>query len=283
MTDSNEDKAVISGFGDEWTRFDQSSSKLSQSERTILFDRYFSIFPWKSLPDKAIGFDMGCGSGRWAQLVAPKVHILHCIDPSEAINIAKKNLEKYGNCRFHNCGVDNHPFDEKFFDFGYSLGVLHHLPNTLEGIKSCARMLKPGAPFLIYLYYALDNKPFFFRLLWKCSDMARHVISRLPHPLRFTISQILAFIVYLPLARFCYILKLFNLPSQIIEAIPLQSYSHTSYYTMRTDALDRFGTRLERRFRREQIEDMLIASGFERITFSSQVPYWCALGFKKFE
>ena len=33
---------------------------------------------------------MGCGSGRWAQFVAPRVKKLFCIDPSEAINVAKK-------------------------------------------------------------------------------------------------------------------------------------------------------------------------------------------------
>ena len=38
---------------------------------------------------------MGCGSGRWAQFVAPRVKQLICIDPSEAINVAKKNLDKF--------------------------------------------------------------------------------------------------------------------------------------------------------------------------------------------
>ncbi len=35
---------------------------------------------------------MGCGSGRWARWVAPKVGRLHCIDPSIAIDVARKNL-----------------------------------------------------------------------------------------------------------------------------------------------------------------------------------------------
>ena len=48
-------------------------------------------------------------------------------------------------------------------DFGYSLGVLHHVPDTLAGIKACAKALKPGAPFLVYLYYAFDNRPAWFR------------------------------------------------------------------------------------------------------------------------
>ena len=49
---------------------------------------------------------------------------------------------------------------------------------------------------------------------------------------------------------------------------------------MRTDALDRFGTRLEQRFTRNKIDEMMRAAGLERIIFSEAEPYWCAVGFK---
>ena len=49
---------------------------------------------------------------------------------------------------------------------------------------------------------------------------------------------------------------------------------------MRTDALDRFGTRLEQRFTRSEIEEMMRKAGLERIEFSSDLPYWCAVGFR---
>ena len=45
------------------------------------------------------------------------------------------------------------PIKDNSMDFGFSLGVLHHLPDPFEGIKSCVTKLKPGAPFLVYLYY----------------------------------------------------------------------------------------------------------------------------------
>ena len=85
---SNKDEKVIKEFGDEWTKFDYSSidtKKLNEN-----FDQYFSIFPWHTLPKDAVGFDMGCGTGRWAQFVAPKVKTLNCVEPSDAINAAKK-------------------------------------------------------------------------------------------------------------------------------------------------------------------------------------------------
>ena len=86
----NIDEQVVAGFGDEWSRFDQSH--LDDVELRQMFDNYFNIFPWESLPDGAVGFDLGCGSGRWAKLVAPRVGHLHLIDPSAAIEVARRNL-----------------------------------------------------------------------------------------------------------------------------------------------------------------------------------------------
>ena len=49
---------------------------------------------------------------------------------------------------------------------------------------------------------------------------------------------------------------------------------------MRTDALDRFGTRLEKRFTRKEIAQMMKLAGLERIAFSDS-PCWCAMGYRK--
>ena len=69
---------------------------------TKRFKEYFAIFPWNDLPDRAVGVDVGCGSGRWAVRVAPKVGTLHCVDASEqALVVARRNLARQPNCTFH--------------------------------------------------------------------------------------------------------------------------------------------------------------------------------------
>ncbi|HEY1953717.1 MAG TPA: hypothetical protein VGG76_13015, partial [Gemmatimonadaceae bacterium] len=68
-TMQNVDAATVAGFGEEWSRFNQS--EVSDSELQTMFDAYFDLFPWHMLPPNADGFDLGCGSGRWAALVAP--------------------------------------------------------------------------------------------------------------------------------------------------------------------------------------------------------------------
>jgi SAM-dependent methyltransferase len=274
----NFDVKTVDGFGDEWERFDQS--QLDFSEHILLFNKYFNIFPWNLLPENSVGFDMGCGSGRWAKIVADRVDTLHCLDPSSALFIAQKNLSDKQNCIFHNCGVGDYILPINSMDFGYSLGVLHHVPNTQSGIDECVSFLKPGAPFLIYLYYSFDNRPLWFFMLWKLSDVIRKFISKLPHSPRYVVSQLMALFIYLPLAKFSWLLKLIGFNDKFCDTLPLGTYRNLSFYTMRTDALDRFGTQLEQRFSRAEVESMLKKAGLVDIKFSNQIPYWCAVGFK---
>ncbi len=58
--------------------------------RELFVKILFRFFLRDNLPEDAEGFDVGCGSGRWAKLVAPRVGRLHCIDPSVALDSAKK-------------------------------------------------------------------------------------------------------------------------------------------------------------------------------------------------
>jgi SAM-dependent methyltransferase len=272
---NNLDKKTVSGFGDEWERFDQS--KLTDSQALNSFQNYFSIFPWDILPDEPKGFDLGCGSGRWAKFVAPEVKSLYCIDPSSALDVARNNLKEFKNCFFLCESVDNISLEDSSMDFGYSLGVLHHIPDTQQGIRDCVRKLKPNAPFLLYLYYAFDSKPFWFKLIWKISDLLRAVISRFPYPIRYFITQLIALLIYWPLARLSLLLQKLRFP---VSSIPLNYYKDLDFYWMRTDALDRFGTRLEKRFTKKQIEEMMKVAGLERIKFSSKEPFWCAVGYR---
>jgi ubiquinone/menaquinone biosynthesis C-methylase UbiE len=272
----NSDRKTVEGFGDEWKRFDQTGMSVEDTKR--IFERYFSIFPWSALPNDAVDFDLGCGSGRWAKLVAPRVGTLHCIDPSIAIEVAHKNLDSQTNCVFHQAGVDDIPLKDRSMDFGYSLGVLHHIPDTCSALVACTTKLKPGAPLLLYLYYAFDNRPVWFRMLWQLSDGVRKVVSRMPHSMRYLVSQVIAGLVYWPLAN---IAKLAENLGINVANFPLSSYRNYGFYVMRTDALDRFGTRLEQRFTKVEIKTMMESAGLENIRFSEEIPFWCAVGYAK--
>jgi ubiquinone/menaquinone biosynthesis C-methylase UbiE len=272
----NIDPATVADFGREWQRFDQRN--LSQDEMLGLFREYFAVFPWPSLPAGATGFDAGCGSGRWASLVAPRVGHLHCVDASaDALAVARKGLAARGNVSFHQASLAAMPLPDRSMDFGYSLGVLHHMPDPQAGLAACVGKLKPGAPMLIYIYYAFDNKPLWFRALWRLTDYARRAISKAPFPIKSAVAELMAALVYWPMARTAQLLQRLGFS---VAKWPLSAYRWRSYYTMRTDALDRFGTRLEHRMKQAEIRAMMENAGLHDIRFSDAVPFWCAVGIK---
>jgi SAM-dependent methyltransferase len=212
-------------------------------------------------------------------VVAPRVGKLHCIDPSEqALEVARRRLADVGNVAFHARGVDAIPLPDNSQDFGYSLGVLHHVPDTAAALRACVRKLRHGAPFLLYLYYRFDQRPRWFVALWGVSDGARRVISRAPFGLRKMITDGIAAGVYWPLARGAQLLEKLGMD---VSGLPLNAYRSLSFYSMRTDALDRFGTRLEQRFTRAEIQSMMEEAGLENIRFSDRQPYWVACGRKR--
>ena len=272
----NVDHKTINSFGDEWLRFDQS--KLDSEESDNIFNDYFNIFPWHLIDLNSVGFDMGCGSGRWARKIASKVKILNCVDPSDAIYIAKNNLKEFDNIIYFKLSVDDNIFEKNSQDFGYSLGVLHHLPNTKEALISCNNYLKPGAPFLVYLYYSLDNRNIFYKYLWNISNYMRLLICKLPSTSKNYVTDLLAFLIYLPLTFFYRFLKLININT---NNFPLSYYTNKSFYTMRTDSRDRFGTPLEKRFSKTEITKMLENANFENLIFCNNNPFWCVLAYKR--
>ncbi|MEG3154963.1 class I SAM-dependent methyltransferase [Sphingomonas sp. RB1R13] len=274
--EANIDRKTVDGFGAEWAAFDQTA--LSEAEHSALFEAYFSIFPIEKLPSNAEGFDLGCGSGRWAAGMVDKVGTLHCIDPSpEALAVARRRLDGYPAARFHVASADLIPLPDGSQDFGYSLGVLHHIPDTAKALRDCVSKLKVGAPFLLYIYYALDGKPTWFKALWRASDSIRKLISRAPFGIRKLLTNFIAGIVYWPLARTALLAERAGYDT---SNFPLNYYRKHSFYTMRTDALDRFGTRLEQRFTREQISTMMTEAGLSEIAFREDTPFWVACGIK---
>ena len=121
---------------------------------------------------------------------------------------------------------------------------------------------------------------FAYRMLWRASNYLRRYVSSLPHSLRYLVSQLIALCVYWPLARLAALSEYLGVSAERSSKLPLGFYRHLSLYTMRTDALDRFGTRLEHRFTKQQILLMMESAGLIDVEFSDESPFWCAVGVK---
>lgn len=270
--ETNLDSKTVASFGDEWKAFHDFSLAEIQS----IGDDYFDLMTFDTSAFHVL--DVGCGSGRWALYLAPRVKFIEAIDPSMAIWVAKDLLKHHSNTRISHASVDNLPFADNSFDLVYSLGVLHHIPDTQSAIRDCFDKTKSGGFFLLYLYYNLDNRGLLFKLLFKASNAFRWIISKLSPSLKKVVCNIIAAIVYWPLAKLSALVAIFS--SKMASHIPLSYYRKTSFFIMRNDALDRFGTPLEKRFSKAEIQQMLQLAGFTNIKFSTKEPFWHVLSQK---
>lgn len=268
---------VVEHFGKEWTSF--TSDERPKEDLDKEFSGYFDIFPWDQLSQTAEGFDAGCGNGRWAAYVAPRVGKLNCIEPSIALDVAKVKLQNFKNVSFYQTTISNMPLEDCSQDFGYCLGVFHYVPDPDREMKVCVDKLKPGAPFLVYMFYNFENRPWWFRFIWKLTDLFRKTICWLPYSIKQYVTDSIAILIYWPLAKISFILEKFGFD---VSNIPLSANRNGSFYNMRNVAINRFGPSLEKRFSKNDIIRMMQNCGLERITFSSNPEVnWCVLAYKK--
>ncbi len=277
IDDSNIDKSTVDSFGQEWKAFHEFGNKDLQR----LGDSYFDIVSNGMINENTIAADFGCGSGRWTKYIAPRVKQIAAIDPSDAIFAADELLVDTPNAELFKGSISNLPFNDNYFDFGFSLGVLHHIPDTKQALKDCVKKIKPGGYFLVYLYYNFEDRGFLFKALYKLSDMVRWVVSNFPSGIKKFVCDILAIFFYMPFVLFSRMLRFFRVSKKVRSKIPLHGYESTSYYIIRNDALDRFGTPLEQRFSKAEVESMMKEGGLTDIVFGTAIPYWHAIGRKQ--
>lgn len=272
--DQNRDERVISHFGGEWKAFNYLDSDQLEKVREQ-FLAYMLPLPdqVKQSTGLVIG-DFGAGSGRWAHFLLPQAKELWLVEPGiESFALLQARFASEKNIHILNETVSDNSVPDESLDLAVSLGVLHHIPDTLRGIQDINKKIKPGGFFLCYLYYALENKPLVYRLTWKLSNGFRILISKLPFIPRRIICELIAAVFYFPLARLSKLLTKVGVDS---HNVPLHHYRDLTFYVMRQDAYDRFGTSLEHRFTKEQITGMLEESGFDLSTlvFSDAEPFW---------
>ena len=249
-------------FGKEWERYPRI---LPEHRREFL--QYFDLVDVSELRNLRV-CDLGCGNGRWSYFLGDVCRELVLVDFSEAILVARKNLSHVNNAIFFMANLRNLPFRNDFTDFLFCLGVLHHLPTpSLDEV----RILKRYAPrLLIYLYYTLDNRPFYFRPLFGVADVLRRRVSKSRAPFfRDVFTWFAAMFFYRP---FVFLGKLSQQLGLRFKVPLYETYQGKSLERIRQDVYDRFFTTIEQRHSRKQI--MELNDTFSSVFISDQLPYW---------
>ncbi len=249
-------------FGEEWRRFPRILPEHGKE-----FSQYFDLVDLPGLAGRRV-CDLGCGIGRWSWFLKDACRELVLVDFSEAIFVARHNLSSAGNALFFLGDLKQLPFRRDFADFLVCLGVLHHLPTgALDEVRALGRF---SPTLLVFLYYALDNRPRSWRALLAAVTASRLLLSRVRRPLaRSGLTWAFALGVYVPLIALGRALRPFGLA----RFVPLYEFYHDkSLLRIRQDVYDRFFTRIEQRFDRDRI--LSLRDAFGEVAVSERPPYW---------
>lgn len=238
-------------FGYEWQAF---SEILPDYESN--FRWYFERFSPEDFRGKRV-LDAGCGTGRHTYYASRTAREVIAMDLSQAIEVAARNNREHRNTHFIQADIYRPPFPPDSFDFIYSLGVLHHLPDPEKGFRSLLRLLRRGGFMNIYLYWNLEGEAAWRRALLSVVTGARRITTRMPHKLLKKVSWGLAAIFEVAFVTPARILGRFN--SKLADRVPLGHYRKYSFRVLHTDQFDRFSAPIENRYSSAEV-----AAWFER-------------------
>ena len=186
-----------SNFGDQWSKFPKLQLD-SFNGSTISHDRFWGatrIRP-RDLEGKVV-LDVGCGTGRFAEIALEAGAYVIALDYSKAAQVAAANLRKHARFFCVQANVYHLPFRPDSFDLVYCLGVLQHTPDVEKAFKSLTPVTKPGGRICVDYYW----KRLRSMLTWKYA--IRPVTSRMDegrvyralvrvHPALYAVSDLAA-------------------------------------------------------------------------------------------
>lgn len=172
----------VDSFSFEWNTFyDVQMDILNNTDESDKTFRYKTGWEPEDIKGKLI-LDVGVGAGRFADVVSRWGGEVVGIDLSFAVDAAYKNIGNRKNVHIIQADIFNLPFKNESFDHMYSIGVLHHTPDTNKAFKSVVPFLKKGGEFAVFIY----EKGFYHRY----SDIWRKVTVRLPLRVMYVLSAV---------------------------------------------------------------------------------------------
>ena len=175
------EKRTAEAFGYEWTHY----AELAQRYRQQFLDWLRPVTP--EFFRGRVVLEGGCGKGRHTALAAEfGARAIVAIDLSDAVDAAFANTRKLENVHIVQ-GDLNRPPVKRAFDFAFSIGVLHHLPDPERGFHALVSRLKPGGAIATWVYGREGNG----WIVHVVTPMREHVTSHLPHALLDGLSALI--------------------------------------------------------------------------------------------
>jgi len=242
-------KKTADSFGFEWTRFHELKSEKGFLEFIGPIDKDF--FKGKFV------LDAGCGNGSYSYYSASYGAEVIAIDFSDAVSVAQENTKNM-DVQVVRADITHPPFKEGTFDYIFSIGVLHHLPEPETGFQQLVPLLKPCALISIWVYGRAKQwaAVYFYEPLIK-------ITHRLPHRLLYYLCFLPAIIMEIS-NRIYRFLRLIHLPN-IASILPFKFYSEYPFSVKLNDAFDTFATPSARYYTEQELNSWFQKNGLKNI------------------
>lgn len=148
-------------FGFQWNHFRQTQLD-SYSGLPISRERFFQQSKWS--PDELAGktvLDVGCGAGRFAEVVLSCGANLVALDYSSAVDACWNNLGGNPHLNVVQGDIYSLPFKPAAFDYVYCFGVLQHTPHVANAFLSLPKQVRPAGFLAVDVYPKL-----FVNIFW---------------------------------------------------------------------------------------------------------------------
>jgi len=174
----------VGNFSLEWTlnRTTQVDSQTGRDDSEVTF-REKCGFTREDLDSKLV-LDVGVGTGRFLEIAHKYGGEVVGIDLSFAVESAFKNFGHQPKVHIIQADVFHLPFKPEIFDAIYSIGVLHHTPDTKKAFLSTLPFLKQGGKVAIWLYDHYSHLPIIM------SRYYRVLTTRMPKKLLYYLCYI---------------------------------------------------------------------------------------------
>jgi 2-polyprenyl-3-methyl-5-hydroxy-6-metoxy-1,4-benzoquinol methylase len=183
-------------FGMQWNHFAKTQLD-SHSGLPISAERFWAATGWDAADMKGKWLlDVGCGSGRFAEVALSSGVNVVALDYSSAVDACYANLRHHPNLHVVQGDIFALPFAPASFDFVYSLGVLQHTPDVHAAFAALPPMVKPGGSLVVDYYEkrltALLHSKYLLRPITKRMDQKKlfALLERVV-PVLLPVSQLL--------------------------------------------------------------------------------------------
>jgi SAM-dependent methyltransferase len=254
--DAKQAKTALS-FGYEWQRFPEMYAEWEKQ-----FLDYMQPHNPEFFKDKKV-LDAGCGNGRFAYYAGKYAREVWAIDLGPAVEVARTNTASLPNVHVVQADLHHPPFPPECFDFIYSIGVLHHLPDPESAFQNLLRYLKPGGEIQIYLYWQPERRSIKSFLL-NAVNSVRNLTTRLPHWAVHALAYPSAAAAFMFFVWPYQIMKHVPALQSVAANMPMKQYAVLPFRVCVNDQLDRFSAPIENRYTKSEVEAWLSSAGLKR-------------------